>query len=64
MVKIDGKQVANETISKQACKNGWKDVTVDLSPYAGKSVKVELENRANGWMYEAGCWSGIAVKSE
>jgi hypothetical protein len=39
----------------------WKAVTVDLSPYAGKTVNVRLENAANNWEWEYGYWNDIRV---
>ena len=43
---------------------GWADVDVDLSPFAGKKVKLELVNEPTGWRYEAAFWSKIAIVSE
>ncbi len=59
-VLIDGKQVQQQLIDKNG--ERWKQVTVDLTPYAGRKVKVRLENAANGWSWEFGYWSGIEVK--
>ncbi|MHC4148829.1 MAG: hypothetical protein ACYSR5_05020 [Planctomycetota bacterium] len=40
------------------------DVNVDLAAYAGKDVKIELVNKANGWEWETGLWSRIELISE
>ena len=32
---------------------------MDLTKYAGKSVTIELQNRATGWLNEAAYWSQI-----
>ena len=64
VVKIDGKTRAEKKIGKGTCTGGWTAVTVDLSTYAGKSVKLDLENRADGWSWEAGYWSQIVITSE
>jgi bacillopeptidase F (M6 metalloprotease family) len=50
-----------ETISKESAPDGWVNVTVDLSAYVGKTVNLELVNRANGWMCEAAYWSKIEL---
>jgi len=63
-VKVNGKTLTEKKIGKGTCRDGWTEVAVDLSAYAGKSVKLELENRADGWSWEAGYWSRIVVGSE
>ncbi len=64
VVKIDGKPLIQKKIGRNTCKGGWTTVTADLSTYAGKSVMLSLENRADGWNYETGYWSQIVIKSE
>lgn len=49
-VFVDDKP-AKETVVNT--KGRWTTVDVDLTPYAGKSVPVRIENHANGWSYEA-----------
>jgi len=62
-VKADGKELARKKISRSTSKRGWVSLGVDLSAYAGKSVKLELENRADGWSYEAAYWGRISIES-
>jgi len=64
VVKADGKELFSKTVGKETSKDGWVDVNVDLSGYAGKSPKIELINQANGWSYEAAYWGEISIKSE
>jgi putative heme-binding domain-containing protein len=42
----------------------WKSVNVDLTTFAGKEVKLRLENAANDWSWEFGYWSDIRLSSE
>jgi putative heme-binding domain-containing protein len=58
---IDGEVVSREEISSQTAKEGWCEVTVDLSPYAGKTVEVQLQNVPTGWSWEFGYWSKIEI---
>ena len=58
-VLVDGKPVLEKTIDY---KGQWKDVSVDLAPFAGKKVTVQLENRATGWQFEAAYLGKIVVK--
>ena len=41
----------------------WKQVNVDLSPLAGRTVKLRLENSANDWNFEFGYWSDLELKT-
>ncbi|MDR3108241.1 MAG: ADP-ribosylglycohydrolase family protein [Planctomycetaceae bacterium] len=56
IVKADGKELLKRQII-----GGWTDVSVDLSEYAGKTVKLELLNQPNGWSCEAGYWNEIKI---
>jgi len=41
-----------------------QDFQVDLTKYRGKTVSLELENRASGWAFEAAYWSRIEIESK
>ncbi len=56
VVKADGKELLKQTIV-----GGWTDVSVDLTPFAGKTVKLELLNQPNGWSFEAAYWGEIKL---
>ena len=51
--------VGPDTVSKDE----WADVTVDLTEFAGKTVELSLENRANNWNCEWAYWNEITVVS-
>jgi hypothetical protein len=57
VVKVDGKEVRRTAVSKDTTTDHWLTLDVDLSSYAGKTVKVELLNQASGWSYEAAYWA-------
>jgi hypothetical protein len=61
IAKVDGKTVTQQTIGPDTAENGWANIDIDLSPHAGKTIKVELINQANGWSWEAAYWAKIAV---
>jgi hypothetical protein len=44
--------------------SGWKQVTMDLTPWAGKEVTVRLENAPTDWSWEHGYWADFALKAE
>lgn len=60
----DKEKLYDKIVNAQAASGGWLDVEVDLSKFAGKTVKLELQNQANDWAYEFGYWQRIEVVSE
>lgn len=61
-VKADGKVLAEQTVGKETAQEGWLDVEVDLSAYAGQTVTLELVNQPTGWAWEAAYWAEIAIE--
>jgi hypothetical protein len=59
-VLVNGKILQKQLIDHKG--DRWKEVTVDLTPYAGKKTHLRLENAANNWNYEFGYWSDIQLK--
>ncbi len=60
VVTIDGKAVKKQPVDHE--KPRWKEVTIDLEPYAGREVTVRLEGHPTGWSYEFGYWSSITLE--
>jgi len=62
IVKADGKQLYKKIIGKDSVgKDGWLDIEVDLSEFAGRKIKLELINHANDWNHESAFWSEIRL---
>jgi len=59
-VLADGKVIHEQVIDKSG--ERWKQIRVDLTPYAGKKVALRLENVANDWSWEFGYWSDLELK--
>ncbi len=64
IVKANGKELLSKLIGPKIAEDGWTVVQVDLSKFAGRKVKIELLNQANGWSYEAGYWDEIKILGE
>jgi len=64
VVKANGETVLDTMVGPDTTAEGWADLTVDLSAFAGKPVKLELLNAANDWNQEWGYWGRAAVVSE
>ena len=63
--RVSGSAQKTVTIDEELTKGGWAEVSFDLTPFAGsKNLQIELENKANGWAFEAGYWAGLMVEVE
>jgi formylglycine-generating enzyme required for sulfatase activity len=63
VVKANSQQLLDEVIGPETTENGWKQISVDLSGFAGRKVHLELLNQANGWEWEFAYWGRIAIVS-
>ena len=63
-VKVNGKVIAQEMVSSDTVKDGWLNKTVDLTPYAGRRISLQLENSPNNWSFEHAYWNSIKVISK
>lgn len=63
-VLVDGQVVKDQIVSSKTVTKEWLDVDVDLSSYAGKSIELALENRANNWNCEWAYWHEVKVVSK
>ena len=66
IVKVDGNEVFKRSIGKEhnPPNSRWTTIGIDLAPYAGKTVKLELLNQPTGWEWEAGYWAEIDIKNQ
>ena len=65
VIRVNGSIQKQISIGKETAKDGWLEVTYDLTPFAGsKNVKIDLENKASGWAFEAGYWAVIQIESQ
>jgi hypothetical protein len=59
VARVDGREVLRRKIEGQPA---WQAVALDLAPFAGRRVTVELVNQPDGWSWEAAYWGGIEMK--
>ena len=50
--------------SKSVGGDEWLDVAVDLSQYAGETVSLRIENKANNWANEWAYWNRVSIDTE
>lgn len=58
VARVDGQELLRKKIEGNS---EWQAVVVDLAPFAGKKIVVELENQPDGWKFEAAYWGGLRL---
>ncbi len=64
IVRADGQELLRKAVGPKTATAHWLIEQIDLSRFAGRSVKVELVNQPSGWAYEAAYWAEIALRTE
>lgn len=64
IVKANGTKIYDGIIGPKTAKNGWVELEVDLSAFAGKKVALELHNHPNDWSNEFGFWGRVEIVTE
>jgi putative heme-binding domain-containing protein len=64
IVKGNGEKVFESLVGPKTASSGWLEVSVELSKFAGKTVKLELLNQPNNWAGEFGFWGQAEVVME
>jgi putative membrane-bound dehydrogenase-like protein len=60
-VKVDGKIISKTEVSSKTTTDEWLVHEVDLSPYGGKEINLQLENNPTGWGNEWAYWNEVKV---
>jgi len=64
-VVVAGEVLADRIIgSRSVSDDEWLDVTVDLTRFAGRRIRLIIENRPNDWRNEWAYWNRVSVVSE
>jgi dienelactone hydrolase len=63
IVRVEGKDLLAQAIDATSAPEGWAEVDVDLTPFAGTKARVELLNKAHGSEKGAAYWAKVAVDS-
>lgn len=61
-VFVNDKPLIKEIIGPPG--SGWRQKSLDLTPYAGKRIALRVENFPNDWSWEHGYWSDFVITSE
>jgi hypothetical protein len=60
-VVVEGEVIHRQPVNHQAPR--WKDVSIDLTRYAGRRVVIRLENAATDWSWEFGYWADLRLET-
>jgi len=63
IVRAEGKEILRKTVGPGTATAHWLEVAADLTPFAGRAVKLELLNQPTGWAYEAAYWASLSIHS-
>ena len=64
-VLASGEVVADQIVgSKTVGDDEWLELDVDLSKFAGRFIRLEIENRANNWRNEWAYWNSVSIISK
>jgi len=64
VVKANGETLLEKSIGPETVKNGWADLSINLTQFAGKTATVEIINQPTDWKFEAAYWAKVAVVQE
>lgn len=63
LVLANGEKLHDSVIGPKSTTGGWAEISVDLSRFAGRRLKLELCNQANDWQWEFGYWGRVEILS-
>jgi bacillopeptidase F (M6 metalloprotease family) len=56
VVMANSDEILRQEVSPDTSVDGWMDVTLDLSAYAGKTIQLELWNQGGGYGNGGAYW--------
>ena len=63
VVLANGERLYDTAVGPTTAHDGWLAVSVDLTPFAGKQVVLELHNQATGYSHEWAFWDRVKITS-
>jgi hypothetical protein len=61
VARVNGDVLLDQVVGEDTATDGWLELNIDLSTYAGEEVSLELLNQASGWGWEGGYWELIEL---
>jgi len=63
-VKGNNQQLFAQTIANRTAPEGWLEIWVDLSQFAGQELFLELAQQPGKVSFEAAYWAGIEIVNQ
>jgi putative membrane-bound dehydrogenase-like protein len=63
-IRANGRTLHESLVGPMTTLGGWAEITIDLTPFAGQRVNLELLNQPNNWSWEFGFWGRIELVVE
>jgi hypothetical protein len=64
LIFANGEKLHDSLVASTTTQEGWAEVTVDLSRFAGHNIILELHNHPNNWSNEFAYWSRVELVSQ
>jgi hypothetical protein len=64
IVLANGEKLHDSLIAANTTQEGWAEITVDLSRFAGHNILLEVHNHPNNWAGEFAYWGTVEVVSQ
>ena len=61
LVFANGEKLHDALIAANTTQEGWADVVIDLSRFAGRNIVLEVHNHPNNWASEYAYWQRLEV---
>lgn len=61
-ILADGKLLRRRLVEPTG--DRWKQITMDLTPFAGRKINLRLENAANDRNYQFGYWTALQISNQ
>jgi hypothetical protein len=61
VVTAGDEELLEREVGPETAADGWLEVEVDLSRFAGSEIELAVTNKANGWACEAAYWATIKL---
>jgi putative heme-binding domain-containing protein len=63
-VQANGRALHDGPVDAKTAKNGWLELSLDLSRFAGETVELQLLNQASDWSWEFAYWGRAEIVLE
>ena len=63
-IRVDKNTILEQLVSYKEVQAEWLNLEIDLTPYVGKTIDLNLDNKANNWSNEFGFWHSVKISTK